>query len=344
MTGRYDRWRRTRALNVRRRDAGPPTWVADRPARGDHAAHLSHKTRSNSVAVRLHPSGLVAGRKRVDTALPTPCGRACGSTTRYFGPTRPGRSPRAPARCRTCASRPSTRRHVQRHAARRHPRSADERPSQQERRPAQRAGKTQESTSPHALPPSGGSRRIRKGGLAIGSARRSGDRMRRRACGAPRAHVPPCRRRSIRVRWKRRASASRHSGPPGRGSRFYLRGEGTRRDGHSRARDASSRSSEGTSRGPRSFPMRTCALRILGSLAERVGFEPTGPRGPAVFKTAPLDRSGTSPVLKLAAVGGPPGPYRAHFCCAFCCVSGWPPCRPQRPAGGRRAGGCRCST
>src|SRR5450759_3440337 len=30
-------------------------------------------------------------------------------------------------------------------------------------------------------------------------------------------------------------------------------------------------------------------------LAERVGFEPTGPRGPAVFKTAPIDRSGTSP-------------------------------------------------
>jgi hypothetical protein len=30
-------------------------------------------------------------------------------------------------------------------------------------------------------------------------------------------------------------------------------------------------------------------------LAERVGFEPTGPRGPAVFKTASIDRSDTSP-------------------------------------------------
>jgi hypothetical protein len=38
--------------------------------------------------------------------------------------------------------------------------------------------------------------------------------------------------------------------------------------------------------------VRAARLRLL---AERVGFEPTGREGPAVFKTAPINHSGTSP-------------------------------------------------
>ena len=35
------------------------------------------------------------------------------------------------------------------------------------------------------------------------------------------------------------------------------------------------------------------------SVAERVGFEPTDPFGPTVFKTAPLNLSGISPVIQF---------------------------------------------
>src|SRR5450759_2949855 len=47
-------------------------------------------------------------------------------------------------------------------------------------------------------------------------------------------------------------------------------------------------------------------------LAERVGFEPTGPRGPAVFKTAPIDRSGTSPRPLADAILPPGGGSGCH--------------------------------
>jgi hypothetical protein len=38
--------------------------------------------------------------------------------------------------------------------------------------------------------------------------------------------------------------------------------------------------------------------------AERVGFEPTGPCGPAVFKTAAIDHSATSPDQEYSITGG----------------------------------------
>ena len=50
----------------------------------------------------------------------------------------------------------------------------------------------------------------------------------------------------------------------------------------------------GVSRASRSHCLRRNPLR--GLMAERVGFEPTGPCGPPVFKTGALDHSATSPI------------------------------------------------
>ena len=57
--------------------------------------------------------------------------------------------------------------------------------------------------------------------------------------------------------------------------------------------------------------MQDCAGRgiadAIDALAERVGFEPTVPhRGTTVFETAPIDRSGTSPVWPRL-IGAPTG-------------------------------------
>src|SRR5450759_764205 len=58
-------------------------------------------------------------------------------------------------------------------------------------------------------------------------------------------------------------------------------------------------------------------------LAERVGFEPTGPRGPAVFKTAPIDRSGTSPRPLADAILPPGGGSRVPRDPSTCSSPAW---------------------
>ena len=56
------------------------------------------------------------------------------------------------------------------------------------------------------------------------------------------------------------------------------------------------------------IPHPRIGIRFAGFVAERVGFEPTGPCGPPVFKTGALDHSATSPVG--SRTNAPPGSGR----------------------------------
>ena len=51
------------------------------------------------------------------------------------------------------------------------------------------------------------------------------------------------------------------------------------------------------------MPIKTHKLLVINKMAEGVGFEPTGPCGPSVFKTDAIDHSATPPGCDLVERG-----------------------------------------
>ena len=140
----------------------------------------------------------------------------------------------------------------------------------------------------------------------------------RHATGTRPVHSPSLR--DVRGVWARASRGVKHLDPGARRSGHA----GVRRPEARRVHPGQRRTGDGLdavdeSTGPvsgctgppgkeRSAPMQQTAVRAANAVAERVGFEPTKSFDSALFKSAAINRSATSPAVRIPRRSRSPGP------------------------------------